>query len=488
MDSVADTVRLYARVKPDSLECVERLFRGSLLSYGAVADSIIRCFHGNSTTRVVYQRILRRKMAPLANQARITGAPWSQYRGDEVKTARAPELFEYSRGFNIHIGGSVRSSIAIVGHNAIVGTHGTGTIVSIDVQKAMVVWRATVPNWVHEDGVSDGQIVVLGFGDSGPSFRTRAPAGVAAYRVRDGILLWSAFESNSVMSSPVISDGRVTYATAGGLVKMRELNSGELIHQTQLPGAVAMAPPALIGATLVFGAGNGWVCALDATDLSRQWCSRLPGVAETGVAGPAVFDTVIVQSAAQMLDVYHLGTQAAQVGPVLLGRIAADIIVGRSERPVGQIIFGVRVRDGSILWRGLSHPARRIVLGHNSGTATGSRSIGVVVLPIPDLVVAFNPATGTEIWHAEADGSRGPPLVVDSSVYVFSATGSIRVLRIRDGSTACTYRSKFKFDRAGPSLAGTLLLVGTISGEIFGIPRSLIDNCRLDQLDLLIGK
>jgi outer membrane protein assembly factor BamB len=103
-------------------------------------------------------------------------------------------------------------------------------------------------------------------------------------------------------------------------------------------------------------------------------------------------------------------------------------------------------------------------------------------------VIAFDIDSGRELWRLPAEAARGPALAIDSSVYIFAGSGSIRVVRLADGQVTWRHQSSFQFDRAGPAATGSLLVIGALSGEVLGFPRSILDECRRTELIRVFGK
>lgn len=491
LDMRGDTTNLYALLDDNSGECVAVVIGGVVMTEAGRPESVIRCMETTSLARERFHEVPRAlpSIDTIAASAGIPAAtsPWGQYRGDAAKQATV----SFGRGIEgawiASLGGEIRSSAAVVGTDIVIGTHATGTLASIDLSTGAVRWRATLPNWIHEDAVSDGATVVVSFGDNGPSFFSRAPAGVAAYRARDGVLLWTAFESNSVMSSPVVSGHRVVYATAGGILRARDIHTGVSLGDGKLSGAVQMAPPAIVGDTVVIAMDPDRICALLSTTLQNLWCREIRGAVSASTSAPTIAGGIVLQTGATPMSVYRIPQQLRRLGPRRYAQSALDIARGQSYRPAGQALFALHLSDGTMVWQSPEFPASRFIRGHSSGTVAVSNDVGVVVLPIPNIVLAFDVQTGHELWRAPGEQARGPALIADSSVYVFGANGVIRVLRAYDGAVKCSYKSTMSFDRAGPVAAGQTLIFGTVSGKVLAVPRRVFNVCERRTLQQLFG-
>ncbi len=111
-----------------------------------------------------------------------------------------------------------------------------------------------------------------------------APRGWRPIGWPPGRRLWTAFDQGSVMTTPVIRDSVIVYATGAGLLRKRVLRTGALLGADTLPGTVTMAPPVLVGDTVVFGLDHGRACALLFASLETRWCTTL-GPPDDGTCG-----------------------------------------------------------------------------------------------------------------------------------------------------------------------------------------------------------
>jgi len=128
-------------------------------------------------------------------------------------------------------------------------------------------------------------------------------------------------------------------------------------------------------------------------------------------------------------------------------------------------------------------PKTRPTEGHTSGTPTVSEGLGVVLLPIADRVLAFRLQDGRILWLRPAFASRGPVLVDSGRVYAIGRRGELRVWALASGDSLCANTIARHFDRAGPILAGSSLIVGTLEGTVLAVPRAVVDRCGKLDLD-----
>lgn len=404
----------------------------------------------------------------------VVGEAWPQYRKDANKSATIGGDAD-ATPWNARLDGEIRSSIAVIGEAAIVGAHMTGALSAFDLRTGALRWTVRLPNWVHQDVVSDGRIVVAGFGNQWPSFAGRAPSGVSAFAVATGRHLWTQFDETSVMTSPVVSDTILTYGDAAGVVRQRSLRSGALIRQRQLPGGVIMAPPASVGDTIVFSLDHDGVCALLISSLDQIWCRQLPFHRMTGHAAPSIARGTVVTNSTLLLR--GLRWREFLSLPWATQRRYLWSIVQPSVEQVGQRAQAFRLRDGAPLWSTRAFPALRSVDGHSSGTAAILDSIGVMAMPIADSLVAIDVQSGRVRWAVGAHGSRGPPLLTSGHVINAGRDGTIEVLDLQTGAVTCRARRADGFDRGGPAMVGDRLLLGSLRGTVEAASASALLTC-----------
>ena len=405
------------------------------------------------------------------------GVAWAQYRGDARKSGIAPAAVtlasEGRGGWRTPVDGQLRATASLVGPHVLVGSHGRGTLSSLDLATGAVQWQARLPNWIHQDAVSDGAIVVVGFGNKWPSFAGRSPSGVAAFDVATGRHRWTAFDEASVMTAPVIRDSVLVYATAAGVARKRLLSSGMLLSEQQLPGGVIMAPPAATGDTIVFSLDHDHVCALLISTMQQLWCRSRPFHRMTGHAGPAISNGTVITSS--LLYWRDLSFSELVALPLSLKLKVLRSIVAPTYTEVGQRFEAFRLADGALLWRSRSFPYLHPVDGHTSGTAVVRDSLGVILIPSADSLVGFDARTGHTLWTADAHGSRGPPLLSGDVVLHAGRDGVIQARDLVTGRLRCQQRRQASYDRAGPLLVGDRVIFTEVNGFVESMPLSAVD-------------
>lgn len=475
-----DEFEVWARTSDGVTACVPVLLETDMR-----ADSLARrarCTNQDTAPGDVrFAPPLRRPLpAPLPRPPRDHPA-WLEYRADAERSdtvAGTADLSEpVTDGWSVAIDGPVRASASASDDLVLIGAHGTGSLTALDAASGAIRWIARVPNWIHQDPVTDGAILLVGFGDNLGSFAGRSPSGVAAFALVNGQRIWTAFDQGSVMTSPVIVDGAVVYGTGAGLLVRRDLATGSLLAADTLPGTVTMAPPAVIGDTVVFSLDYGRVCAILATTLEERWCTDLDDLRMMGHAAPSVVDDQVIVSGVATALTPTL-QEWGDLEPDLVGRLLMSVLFpGKYDVYAGQVFAGLDLHDGRLRWRSPLYANPRLVPGHVSGTATVDDSIGVVVLPVADTVVAFDPRSGMRRWTGPAHGARGPALLLEGQAIVAGRDGVIMSWGLRDGSPRCRFDRPVGFDRAGPTpVAGRLVFV-RLDGVVESMPASALLEC-----------
>lgn len=390
---------------------------------------------------------------------------WPQHRRDAERGARGASTDTAEHWWRAAVPGPMRAPAGIVGDRVFVGAHRTGVLEAHDRRTGALIWRAREPNWIHQDAVSDGAIVAVGFGDNGGSLRGRSPGGVAVHDAATGARLWTAFADGAVMTAPVLSDGLVLSATSGGELAARDRLTGEIRWRRRLGGWSVMGSPLLVaGRLFVPGDRN----ALDVYALPRGeplWSRRFEDLDFLGHITPsAAAGTVIVSAVA---DARPDAMTAAG------GHLAAlrGALFGHREGGLAgdHVLIALDAGTGAERWR-VRFPGTMAHEGHMSGSPVVTAGGLAVVLPLAQRLVMLDPATGQQRWEASLPATtRGPPAVAGEALFVTLADGSLGVYGVADGTRRCRYQLPEGFDRSGGSLAGGNLLVGGVQGGVYSI-------------------
>lgn len=476
-----NTVHLWARAGKGAHRCTV-IIRAALPDTGT-SDTGLACAQGPRPAPDSFAVPPHARPAAALPMPEVVGEPWVEYRHDAVRSgATAAGGNGALRGWRVRLDAGFRSSAMGTGDLVVAGTHGSGSIAALDRESGTARWMARAPNWIHQDPVTDGRILVAGFGDNSRSFNGRAPSGAAAWDLATGRHRWTAFDGGSVMTSPVIHGTVVVYATGSGTLLKRDLATGQLLQQDTLPGFVTMAPPALVGDTVVFTLDYGTVCAVLVEGLRRLWCRELSGVRMMGHAAPMIRDGIVVASGMTTLTGLPW-RDLVRLPKAVLIRLAREAIRPTPYDPVaGMLFLGLRLRDGKLLWQSRSFDNLRVVDGHTAGTATGLGAMSVIVLPVADTVVGFDHHTGAIRWTASGHGSRGPVLLSDSTVILTGRDGMVHLYDLTTGRLRCDVPHPGGSDRAGPSRIGDLVVFASLDGVLDAVPMRRLARCQAAPL------
>jgi outer membrane protein assembly factor BamB len=400
---------------------------------------------------------------------------WRQYRRD----ARHDGVLVAARTANVtwhnRVSGELRSTPSVADGVVMVGSHGTGTLAAFDATTGQKMWSHRLPNWIHQDAVSDGEFVVVGFGDNHASFTGRLPAGVAAYSLHTGVRAWTVFDESSIMTSPVIVGPAVVYASASGRLRRRDLATGALLAERQLPGGVIMAPPALVGDTLVVALDPATVCAVHVHTFATLWCRAFPKAFMMGHYALTVNRGVVYAASSQVLQALTL-REVLQM-PVDRWPRVVEALVSPRFFAAGQRLHAMRLHDGSLQWESSMRVTSRDVGGHPAGTAVVDGRYGAIMYPAQDSLVGFDAVSGAIRWTLGGRGTRGPLLLHDGLVIHAGRDGGIESRDIATGALRCRVQLPVGFDRAGPTIAGDVLYVADVEGGVHAMPAALVTRC-----------
>jgi len=425
----------------------------------------------------VYSTVTRlpAEATPVTALPPSVGLAWPQYRGDAAHTALHSDSVPTAATWPARIEGEVRASASLIGDLLVVGTHGNGELAAFDRRTGALRWRRRLPNWVHQDPVSDGRVIVVGFGDNANSFAGQAPSGVVAYAAATGAPLWTVFDETSVMTSPLVTGDALVYVSASGRLRKRRLVDGALLAEDSLPGGVIMGPPAMVGDTAIITLDSRDVCAVQLASLTRLWCRTFPHTILMGHYAPTVVDGVVYAAGSVVFPGLSLGEFRAL--PDSMRNTALRSLLRPRFLPLGQRLWAMRLADGALLWAGPMHVDTKPIGGHPSGTAVVQGARGVIIYPQQDTLAGFDARTGVEQWRTTGGGSRGPLLLVDSLAVHAMRDGSIVSRSLVTGAVRCRVKLSEGFDRAGPVRAGNDLLAVDRKGAVHRVPVAALTQC-----------
>jgi eukaryotic-like serine/threonine-protein kinase len=306
---------------------------------------------------------------------------------------------------------------------------------------------------------------------------------------------WHFATGARIVSSPVVADGTVYVGSDDGHVYALDAASGQLRWAWRTEGPVPSTPAVSDGRVHVLSY-DGRLHTLDAASGAPLWMFRTEGERRFEARG-LHGSLPRTQTVADPYDVF-LSSPAVAGGVVYLGSsdghlYAMDAASGAlrwKQRTAEVVHASPAVADGVVVvgsWDGVLHAfdARtgdrrwalatgRDALMHNQQGFQSSPAIvdGVVYVGCRDAhLYAVDLRTGVERWRVSTGSSWvvSSPAVVDGQViFATSDTSLVQAVDAATGAPRWTRQAK-AYVFASPTVAGGLVLVGQLNGELLAL-------------------
>jgi outer membrane protein assembly factor BamB len=305
----------------------------------------------------------------------------------------------------------------------------SGNVLALDAVTGRKHWRAETRRPLSAGpGVGAGLVVV-----------GSEKGDVIALNAETGAVLWKVNVGGELLSAPAVSERVVVVRTVDGRLKALAHTDGhELWTVDQAVPRLSMrgvAPPVMIGDTVLCGFDNGKVVAVNALQGDVLWESAVaPAKGRTELER-----LVDIDSAVEIADkdVFVVGFQgraamlALESGQIWWARDASSYR-GLALDPESLYIadadgavIAMRRKDGAETWR-------QDLLHHRGLSAPAVDDSAVVVADFDGYVHWIDRADGAIIGRAHAGkGRASQPLVVNGVVLVQSDSGSLTAFRSR---------------------------------------------------------
>ncbi len=304
--------------------------------------------------------------------------------------------------------GPVRSTPVVTGDMVYVGST-DGNLYALDRSTGAERWHASAGSPVSSSPAVVRGLVIFGSRD-GVFRAVDARTGELRWSVETGPLIpWEwGFEGWDVYtSSPVVADTTVVFGAGDGLLYALNVVTGRELWRFQTEGRIR-STPAITDAVVFIGSTDGRIYAVDLDTGGEQWRY------ETDGAG--------MRSAELYVDRKSIISSPAVVdGTVYVG--SRDGYLYALDQATGERRWRID-HDGS--WA-MSSPA---VIGNTlySGTSDGR------------FVHAVDVATGQERWRFHGDGyTWSSPCIVDGTVYAGDGAGYLRAIDRHSGVERWNY-------------------------------------------------
>jgi outer membrane protein assembly factor BamB len=346
------------------------------------------------------------------------------------------------------------------------------------------VWKESVGG-----GASDSGVRMRPAYADGVLYAASADGSVAAFDASSGKTVWEHSSRTHgwfgwgdkkrtdafYAGGPAVADGMFVVGTLDGHVYALDAKDGSQRWQATLPSEVISAP-AIVGGLVIVRTNDGRVYGLDAGSGERKWVydqSTVPLLSLRG-NGPLLVANGVVFFGA---DDGHLIALRMDNGeklwdlPLASGEGRTDI--DRLDDADGGLVL-----DGNTLYAAAYHgqltaidgPSARPLWKKPFSTYTTLDIGGNALIGVDDHsdVWAFDKTSGSDMWKQDALQWRWltAPAVQGDYVVLGDLQGYVHWLQIGDGKIAARERLSRKAIRAQPLVAGDMVYVEDVEGNI----------------------
>jgi outer membrane protein assembly factor BamB len=333
--------------------------------------------------------------------------------------------------------GPVRSSPTVSGDWVFVGS-GDGQMYVLDRHTGSVRWSANVASPVNSSPAVARGLVIFGARD-GTFYALDAGNGTERWRFDTGDLIpweWGFEGWDAYTSSPVIVDSMVLFGAGDGYLYALELTGGRELWRFATEGRIRSSP-AVADGVVFLGSADGRVYAVDLATGDERWRYEPEGVSH--VSAEFGFDRKSI-----------IASPAVAGGTVYVG--SRDGFMYALDRATGELKWRA---DHSVSWA-MSSPA---VLDNVlfSGTSDGQ------------FVHALDVVSGEESWRFDAAGyTWSSPAVAGNTVYIGDGGGYLRALDRHSGDERWSYKVKDGV-LSSPVVAAGVVYFGSDDGAVYAL-------------------
>jgi polyvinyl alcohol dehydrogenase (cytochrome) len=400
---------------------------------------------------------------------------WPTYHHDAQRTGvttATPAFTGFSAGWKASLDGAVYGQPIVLGTTVVAATEG-GSLYGLSLSTGAVLWRAHIADPIAKSLLPCGDIDPLGI------------TGTPAYDPSDGLVLAAAETAGGhhILAGVSLATGAIAFQRTLDPLSATAIASQQRGAILVANGRVYVAYGGLAGDCASY-IGQVVSVASNGTGTPIAWA--VPTTREGGIWAPAgpVEDTdgtILVAAGNGASDTTYDGSDSVtRLSPTLsrLDYFAPstwandndnDLDLG-SMSPVlvgGKVLIAGKRGTGYLLnpthFGGVGGQLSQVTLCKPFGGASVVGS--TAYLPCNDGIraVAVSGNTMTVAWHA-ASNLTGPPVVASGTLYTTDGSGSVYALNATTGATVGQISVGSLPHFASPSLSGTTLLIGTLSG------------------------
>jgi eukaryotic-like serine/threonine-protein kinase len=338
-------------------------------------------------------------------------------------------------------------------------------------------WRFLTDGDVIGSPTVVGDVVYIGSGDG----------FMYALDRTTGVVRWKRDMGSPIASSPAVGTRRVFFGTRDGRFHALDAATGEVRWRIATgpdfpwpwgheSGDVYTSSPVHVNGTVIIGAGDGRVYALDARTARQLWRASTGGRVRSS---PAVADgRVYVGSADGRVYAFDLATGALEWRYDTEGVKLESRNFGYDRRTVqsspavsGGTVF-VGARDGFLYAIDAATGQLRWRFDHKISWVNTSPAVHdtVVYAGSSDgqFVQAVHSGTGRELWRAKAGVTWSSPTVAGDVVYAGDGAGRVNAFDRRTGDPLWSFRTGSQV-YGSPVPAGDLVIVGSTDGGVYAL-------------------
>lgn len=370
-------------------------------------------------------------------------------------------------GWLFDAGAKINGGLAVVGDTVFLDTFGK-ELIALDLGEGTVRWRSRSDNILMSTPIVSAGRVFVGTGDNGQL--DPGPSGDSTYgppRV-GGSPIWGRPEGDSILAY--------------------DARTGAKLWQFQTVGE-DMPSPALVARTLVFANGDLHIYGIDVSG-RQNWTRAADGLA-TMASATAVGNVVYLSICNDRP--YRCQTLAvdAATGHVIWRAWAGNsdasptygdkkIFVTRVDPIPARNLFLARAtvealdyRTGHEIWRyAVQRPGQLTQVGSSERAIAGTYfgSIYYQAIPTSDRIIALDSKTGKVLWKFTTIApAKMSPVVARGRLYIGDTAGVLYVLDARVGTLLERHLFREPFTTSPPVIIGRTMLV-TNTSRVYAFP------------------